>query len=202
MLPGVGGNPTMEALDANNEKIRKLAFKECRESHRKCSSKAEAKVRFEEPGVTATPRRGPMPPAEQPIEMERDKNCELLDYDDDLVNAPFDPMNDELPAPAASWDSELDGPSMDVMQSQEHALLGDDLSTTPKAANAESVARMLGGLSPDALDTVAKELTRLLAQATPTPPHPECKRSIFERVLGDLGTMVTKNKNDRWTRET
>ena len=71
-------------------------------------------MRFEEPGATAMPRRGPMPPAEQPVEMERDENGELLYYDDDLSSAPFDPMNDELPAPAASLDSELDGQSMDL----------------------------------------------------------------------------------------
>ena len=153
-------------------------------------------MRFEEPGATATPRRGPAPPAEQPVEMERDENGELLYYDDDLGSAPFDPMNNELPAPAVSWDSELDDQSMDVTASQEHTLLSNNLPTAPKAADAENVTRMLGGLSPDALDTVAKVLGWLHAQATLIPPHQGWEASIFERVLGDLETTVTKKKNN------
>ena len=156
----------------------------------------EAKVRFEEPGASAAPRRGATPPAENPVSMERDETDEPLDYNDDLGEAPFDPMNDELPFVATSWDSELDGPSIDITPSQENVLLSDDLLIAPVATDAENVTRMLGGLSPDVLDAVAKELAKLHAKATPTPPHPGSGQTIFKRVSGDLGPTITKKKND------
>ena len=84
---------------------------------------------------------------------------------------------------------------MDVTPSQESVLLASGPPTEPVMADAENVTRMLGGLLPDVLYTIIKELAKLCAQATPTPPHPS-GRTIFKRVLGDLGPMVTKKKSD------
>ena len=102
-------------------------------------------------------------------------------------------MNDELPSIRTSWDSELDSPSMDVTPSQESALLANDPPRGPETADANNVTKMLSGLSPDALDAIAIQLAKLRAQSTPTPPHP-AGRTIFEKVLGDLGPTVTKKK--------
>ena len=152
-------------------------------------------MRFEEPGGSATPAPRVMPPTEIPAGMERDEHGELLDYKDDLGEPPFDPMNDELPSVSTSWDSELNGLSMDVTPSQESVLLANDPLREPETADAKNVTRMLGGLSPDVLDVIAKELAKLRAQSTPTPPHPS-GRTIFKSILQDLEPTVTKKKSD------
>ena len=193
--PGAGGNPTTASLDENDEKIRMLAFKRCHETRERLSRKTEAKVRFKEPGASATTVPQVTPPTETPSGVDRDEHGELLDYVDDIGEPPFDPMNDELPSIRASWDSELDGPSMDVTPSQESALLANDSLREPETADAENVSKMLVGLSPDALTAIAIQLANLRAQSTPTPPHP-AGRTIFEKVLGDLGSTVTKKKGD------
>ena len=92
--PGVGGNPTTQLFDENDEKIHMMAFKKCCESRERRSRKTEAKVKL---------------PTKTPASMERDEHRELLDYEDDLGEPPFDPMNDKLPLVATSWESELDG---------------------------------------------------------------------------------------------
>ena len=195
MPPGAGGNPTTASLDENDEKVRMLAFKRCSESRERHSRKTETKVRFEEPGASATTAPQAALPTETPAGVDRDEHGELLDYVDDIRDEPFDPMNDELPSICSSWDSELDGPSMDVMPSQESTLLANDSPREPKMADAKNVSKMLVGLSPDALDTIAAQLAMLRAPSTPSPPNPT-ERTIFEKVLGDLGPTVTKKKGD------
>ena len=191
--PGAGGNPTTKILDENDKKIRMIAFRKCRKSCER--RKTEAKVRFEEPGTSARPALRVTPPTKAAPGMDRDAHGELLDYEDDIGEPPFDLMNDELPSTCASWDSELDGPSMDVTPSQESVLLANDPPRGPGMADADHVTRMLSGLSPDAFDVIAIELAKLHAQSTPTPPHP-ARRTIFEKVLGDLGPTVTKKKGN------
>ena len=136
--PGAGGNPTTASLDENDEKIHMLVFKRCRETRERRSRKTEAKVRFEEPGASATTAPQAAPPTETPAGVDRDEHGELLDYEDDIGEPPFDPMNDELPSIRASWDSELDGPSMDITPSQESALLANNSPRKPETAAKET----------------------------------------------------------------
>ena len=78
--PGAGGNPTTAFLDENDETICMMAFKRCRETCERRSRKTEAKVRFEEPGASATLVPRVTPPTETPAGVDRDEHRELLDY--------------------------------------------------------------------------------------------------------------------------